>query len=51
MLQHVLGLGITQGLAMQSSQIVSQSGILALNSGHIGLADNLIAIGNKARID
>lgn len=31
---------------MQTGQIVSQSGVLTLHSGHVCLADDLIAIGN-----
>ena len=36
---------------MQSSQAMSQVGILSLNSGHIGLANNLVSIWNIDRID
>ena len=36
---------------MQSCQVVSQSCVLTFYSGHIGLADNLIAIWNVLGID
>lgn len=36
---------------MKPSQIVPESIIFTFNSGHIGLADNLVARGNKAWID
>ena len=36
---------------MQTRQIVSQSGVLTVHSGHVGLADDVIAIGNVMGID
>jgi hypothetical protein len=36
---------------MQSSEIVSQAGVLTLHSSHIGFADNLVALWNELRIN
>ena len=36
---------------MQTRQIVPQSGVPTLHSGHVGLADDLTAIGNVIGID
>jgi hypothetical protein len=44
MTEHLLGLGITQRLAMQSREIVPQARVFSFDSGHIGLADNLVAV-------
>lgn len=39
--QHFYGLGVAEGLAMQSSQIVTQPSIFSRHTGHIRLADHL----------
>lgn len=36
---------------MQPCQIMSQPGVLPLDTGHIGLADNLVTVWNELWID
>jgi hypothetical protein len=51
MCQHVYGFRIAKRFSMQPSEIVPESIIFTFNSGHIGLADNLVASRNKTWID
>lgn len=51
MFQHIRGLGVAQRLAVQSSEIMSKPCVFSLHPCHIGLADNLVAIGNKAGVN
>ena len=50
MREHLYRFGVAQCLALQPCQIVSESRILTLNPGHIGLGLNPVFIWNKLAI-